>query len=273
MIRKAMGEEFWLIPQVEHARLAGEVARRFGNERFARPDLWEETVEAISIHDGGWPLHDEKPTLNKDGLPVDVFETPLDVALRVWEEGVQRAGAKSPYTQLLVSLHVLGLSGYAAENLHTPKEMFTINQFQQRQVERQEELRRKVGLRTDLAVKLGLAAKSQDAGEQRLFFHHMLMQVSDRISLGLCCTELVFPDIEGVPERPGGARVDLMLVRTSPTSLSVTPWPFEEESIELSVACRRVPNRRYSTDKEFQQVFAQSPTGRLAMRIGVKQNL
>ena len=45
---------------------------------FARTRLLalENTITGISLHDCGWPIHDERPTLNPDRIPLDVFESP-----------------------------------------------------------------------------------------------------------------------------------------------------------------------------------------------------
>src|SRR3954471_14996863 len=69
MIRRHVGEEFFLIAQDDHAKLAGELARHFGNDRFARPEPQNEVIAGVSLHDAGWPLHDDEPTLNAGGLP------------------------------------------------------------------------------------------------------------------------------------------------------------------------------------------------------------
>src|SRR5687767_3900368 len=129
MIRKHVGEFFYLFRQDDHARLSGELAEHYGNKWFARPEPAAEVIAAVGLHDCGWPLHDDRPTLNKEGLPVDVFETPLAIALEVWREGVERVKTFSPYTQLMVSLHVLGLSGFAAGHARDRLEQFELNKF------------------------------------------------------------------------------------------------------------------------------------------------
>src|SRR5205823_9167662 len=137
MIRREMGSSFLLIAQDDHARLSGELARHYGNRFFAKAEPFEETIRAVALHDCGWPLHDDRPTLNKDGLPLDVFETPLDIAIYVWQAGVEAVANENVYTQLLVSLHVLGLSGFAAARQHDRREQFELNKFQHRQIEKQ----------------------------------------------------------------------------------------------------------------------------------------
>src|SRR6266699_1809983 len=133
MIRRRVGDSFFLFAQDDHARWCGELAGHYGNKHFSRPEPFEKTVRAVALHDCGWPLHDRRPTLNKDGLPLHVVETPLKIALEIWTAGVEAVAAEEAYTQLLVSLHVMGLSGFAAQNVHDRMEMFELNKFQQRQ--------------------------------------------------------------------------------------------------------------------------------------------
>src|SRR5258705_12481122 len=114
MIRRRVGDWYFLFAQHDHAHWCGELAARYGNKNFDRAEPFQQSVRAVGLHDCGWPIHDQRPTLNKQGLPLHVFETPLNVALEVWQAGVERVADEEPYTQLLVSLHVMGLSGFAA---------------------------------------------------------------------------------------------------------------------------------------------------------------
>ena len=114
MIRHRRGDHFFLITQHDHAQLSGRFAERVGNGDFVRPEPFRETVDGVALHDCGWPLHDDKaPTLNSEGLPLHVLESPMPVATRVWSESARLAAEHHPYTGLLVSLHVLALSTFA----------------------------------------------------------------------------------------------------------------------------------------------------------------
>ncbi|HEY8666580.1 MAG TPA: DUF3891 family protein, partial [Tepidisphaeraceae bacterium] len=191
MIRRETADEFWLITQHDHALLAGEVARHVGNGRFRRPDRFDEVIQGISLHDSGWPLHDDEPTLNAMHLPLDVFETPREVGLQVWRASADRAQQANPYAGLLTSLHALSLSFYATGpspftnekfDLSTPQAKFAINKFQHHEVQRQEALRAELGLRNDLPRKFGLS-EAADPRERELVFHFRLLQAMDKISL------------------------------------------------------------------------------------------
>src|SRR5918996_3103727 len=97
MIRRDADGEFLLIAQHDHALVAGVLAEHFGNQRFAQPEPRDATIRGVSLHDSGWPLHDDEPTINPRGLPSDVFETTRPVALKVWTASADRAAAEDPY--------------------------------------------------------------------------------------------------------------------------------------------------------------------------------
>jgi hypothetical protein len=267
MIRRDMGQSFFLFAQDDHARLSGELARHYGNRFFAKPVPPEETIRAVGLHDCGWPLHDANPTLNKDGLPLDVFETPLEIAIEVWQAGVEKVADEAAYTQLLVSLHVMGLSGFAAARQHDRREQFELNKFQHRQIETQMELRRKLGMPLDVPLRLGLAVKTDLADEEKLRRNHNIVQTMDRISLGLCCTDLVFEKIEGIVPRPGAAAVTLNFVRADDFALRVEPWPFDVERIELEMAYRTVPAAKYDDVEEFRAMYGRAEQMRMKMTV------
>src|SRR5437588_10612865 len=104
MIRYSRGDECLLITQHDHALISGMLAARWGNEQFMIPEPRQEILTGISLHDAGWPLHDDWPTLNAQGIPLHVFETPPATSVPVWNESVSRAVREGPYAGLLVSL-------------------------------------------------------------------------------------------------------------------------------------------------------------------------
>lgn len=267
MIRRHLGDRFLLFSQHDHAQLSGELARHYGNRDFTPPDPLEVTVRAVARHDCGWPLHDELPTLNKDSLPLDVFETPLDVAIGVWQAGVERVANETLYTQLLVSLHVLGLSGFAAARQHDRREQFELNKFQHGQVEKQVALRKQLGMALDVPLRLGLAVRSDLPQEEQLRRNHNIVQTMDRISLGLCCTELMFEKIDGIVPRPGAPALTLNFQRSDDFALRVTPWPFDREAIELEIPYRAVAAGKYDDAEEFRAAYAGAEQMRMKMTV------
>ena len=266
MIRHRLGDDFVLITQNDHAQLSGRLAERVGNKLFAAPTPYHETVDGVALHDCGWPLHDDKPTLNAQGQPLHVLESPMSVAVRVWGESVRRASEKNPYSGLLVSLHVLALSSLAQTRDPTPHErfkdardLFELNKFQHKQVEIQQTLRKTLDLRTDVPLQLGLSPRGTGAREDLLLFGYHLLKLTDRISLDACSGEDLFETVEDVCPRPGGDPLTLRIKHPAHFQLTVDPWPFDQPVLAFDVPSRRVPAQKYGSDAEFHRDYFAAP--------------
>ena len=268
MIRRDAGDDWLLITQVDHAALAGEIGRHFGNDLFARPQPRDDAVAAFSLHDAGWPLHDDNPTLNPHGQPLHVFESTLDIGLPIWTASADRAAqAAGPYAGLLVSLHSLLLSTLFSRHLGSPdlpfgernRQQFLLNKFQHREIERQENLRKQLGLRTDVPLQYGLADPGTNAAEDNLRYNFRLLQAADRISLTLCCNGLLFPQIEEIHPRPGLPPINLQLRRASEDLVTISPWPCDTNELRFRVPARRLAKHAFSNEAEFQSAYAAAP--------------
>jgi hypothetical protein len=274
MIRRKQGGEFLLIAQDDHARLSGWLAGHLGNARFAGPQPREETIRGIALHDCGWPLQDRAPTLNKQKLPLHVFETPLPLAVQVWSESARVAAEAGPWAGLLVSLHVFHLSAMGQKQDVTPLEryenrqdLFLLNRFQQEQIELEEELRTKLEMRTDLPLRLGLAKLGVDPQEDLLRFNFRLLQAMDRISLDLACSEHVFAALETVHPRPGEPPIDIKIAHPAAGQMTLDPWPFDVDVLENEMPCKRLPGGPYESEEAFREAYVAAPTEAFAVKV------
>jgi hypothetical protein len=78
------------VTQPAHARLSGELARHWGNERFA--PLSETVRIAAALHDIGWLDWERDPDFDPDeGLPRVFSRVPVAVHTELWSGGVDRA--------------------------------------------------------------------------------------------------------------------------------------------------------------------------------------
>lgn len=264
MIRHRTGDAFILITQHDHALLSGRMAEDLSGEPIRRPAPG--AIQGIALHDCGWPLHDDEPTLNRDGVPLHVFETPPAIATRVWSASASRAANKDAYCGLLVSLHVLNLSVMSASAHRLPHDVFEINKFQHRQIELQEQLRLKLGMRIDLPLTQGLAQPGENEREDALLFDFHLLRAMDALSLALCCSEKLFVSLDNVLPAPGAAPIALKLDRPGEFAVTLDPWPFESDPLELAVPCRRVPAKSYADDREFREIYANAPVETVQVR-------
>lgn len=265
MIRRLAGEQFWLVSQNDHARFAGVIAACIGGQ-FALPDPREAVLDAVSSHDAGWPSHDDAPTLNSKGQPLNVFEISMGLATKVWASSAERAKAKGFYTALLVSIHQLHLSHYATQDGPFPHErakssadQFTLNKFQHQQVELQESLRRELQLRTDLPLHFGLAARGTGPAEDALSYHYGLLSLCDRLSLQLCMGRLLFPQMDDVSPAPGAEPVKMTTQMIDDHTVSVDPWPFATGPFDVKVPYRAVSGKPFANEAALRAAYQKSP--------------
>lgn len=258
MFRRREGDQFVLVTQVAHARLAAVLAEHVGNRRWATPQPREGTLMGIEMHDAGWPMHDEAATINPDGLPTHAFEMRWQTVLPIWAESTRRAAAADPYAGLLVSLHGLALSAFMfKQDAHRPAhQTFAINKFQHEQIEIQELLRRRLSMRTDGALSLGLAPRGRSIEEDWLLFNFRLLQMTDQLSVNICFDELKLPVLENVYMQPGKARNSLKVSRGRAGEFGVEPWPFDAEELRLELAVCRVKAKVYESDAELRGAIA-----------------
>lgn len=266
VIRNDRGDHFLLFTQHDHAILAGELAGQIGNARFDGPDPRASTLVGVSMHDAGWPLHDDHPTLNAAGHPLHVMEISASVATEVWRASADRAEAADPYAGLLVSLHVFTLSSLAVlKNLSSADkdaaryDKFLMNQFQQNEIERQERLRPLFGLRNDLPRHIGLADPGEDREEDRLRFNFGWLRAMDGISLELCTGRKVFDRLPEVYPRIGPQGVELSMIHLEPDVARIDPWPFGSSELRLALPARRLPKTAFTSDEQFRQAYASQP--------------
>ena len=93
-------------PFHSHAWLSGQMARAWGNRRFAAPMPYDEVCLAAGHHDIGWLDWEMRPALDaRTGLPQEFFRVPPKLHIALWREGVRRARVFGRYPALLVSLH------------------------------------------------------------------------------------------------------------------------------------------------------------------------
>ena len=265
MIRRDAGHDCLLITQTDHAALAETLAGHFGNSRFSKPARVNVVVKAIGLHDAGWPVHDDQPTLNDRGYPLDVFETGRELAMKAWAASAERAAQVDPYAGLLVSLHSLALSIHSApapvskdESFDVGKmhEQFAVNKFQHRELERQEELRRQLGFDATIPLKHGLADAKASPQEDQLRFDFRLLQAMDLISLCLCCSKWPASQTNELLRSPTASPMMLRLTKSLDGVVHVGPWPFDIRRIDLTVPCRRIAAKRFGSVEEFRDLYA-----------------
>lgn len=99
-----------VVLQKDHADLAAQMAKAFGNEDFA-PLEPRALMEFLALnHDRGWDEADGVMGRNPStGLPYSLVQTPLDLLLETGPRSIHFNAEHHPYCGLLAAMHVWGL--------------------------------------------------------------------------------------------------------------------------------------------------------------------
>ena len=202
MIVRERPDSFLLFGQHEHARVAGEFARRWRE----RPSPFEPTVYATANHDLAWREPDREVLWNEEkDRPYNFMDYPLQLKLPAQKWGIDQVEGHDPYAGCLCSMH------YARFLLDAERQEEV--EFRDGEFERQRRLEE------------GMSEEERDNLERNFQF----LRVCDGISLFLCLNEPGGED--NPPPYPGGFGFDgtrFGLVWEDDRTLSLDPNPFSE---------------------------------------------
>lgn len=252
MIVLSRGGRLLLVRQLDHAALAGDAAAAWGNAGFERPDPAGAVVLAASRHDEGWREWDDQLRFDPARKqPLSFLDVGIDDFVSLYARGIQRIADLDPYAGLLASMHgtgnVCGRWGMQRGIRLTAYDEATWPAVIERYVLEQEALQSRVKLRL-----LGLNPTGRrSVFERRLWANYELLQAWDRLSLFLCRSDprlLAEAELGQVPVTLEGRDTEALGVRASGDySATVVPWPFGQDTVQLSVPVRSIPERPYET--------------------------
>ena len=234
VLRELGGDAVLCIGQPAHAWLSGQLAAAWGNGLFPEPRPREEVCLAATQHDLGMAAWDADPELNPEtGWPMSFLEMPVETHLRLWSVAPRLGLAQSRWVALLVSMHGAYLYGSRAEQPG-------VDEFLEAQRAFQDELRRSLGV-------------SEEEAER----NQRLLAAWDWMSLVLCRDDL--------PATVEAGRA-LRLERVGEGMVSVAPWPFRLDEVEVGVDARRREGR-FEDRAAMGEALRASAWERLALRL------
>jgi uncharacterized protein DUF3891 len=257
MIIQDQGDHLIIIRQTDHAVLSGFFARELGNELFSKPEPLESFRLAATEHDNGWEEWELQPRIDPvTFLPYSFMSVPTEEHIALYQRGIERVVKADRYAGLLVSMHCANLydrtaatmPGFSAKYVKS-QEAPLVNDVLQRL--RLQQLRLKVDLRANPATKEFTNEKWLLANAQRL-------EAVDRLSLYICLAPLEPATIDAVPTDYRGNEVDWELQPEESNSVTLEPYPFRRDPLEISILARRIPKRRYADHTDFQKTLAQA---------------
>ena len=258
MIIQEHGDQLILIRQTDHAVLSGFFARSLGSQFFSRPEPFESFCLAAAEHDNGWNEWELLPGIDpKTFTPYNFMSIPTEEHIALYQRGIERVVKVDHYAGLLVSMHCSGLydraratmPGFSAKYVKS-NEAHLVTDFLQRL--RLQQLRLKVDLRADPLMKAYSDDRALQANLQRL-------EALDRLSLYFCLAPLDGSTIDAVPVNGNGSEADWDLQPAGNNLVTVKPYPFVKDPLQISILARRIPRRPYTEENEFQKILAQAP--------------
>jgi hypothetical protein len=271
MLRYRTEEGWFLLTHPEHARIAGEFAKAWGNGLFRAPFPREDVLAGIRRHDDGWSARDVKPLLTREGKPsafgVDLvgkysaFEE-IDLAdyLGVRGRAMEVVAADNPYAAILISMHTCNLlTVHADRSTIRPSDLPLLDAFLERQEERQGELR--------LHCAVSGRYRDQDLTAQTLLENFRLLQACDNMSL-MSCVDYGGPAtlLHPLPLTEGGTS-EVTVTRIGVRRFRLAPWPFSVERLEVPVSGRRVVGERFGNVAEIESQFLSAPIETLSITL------
>ncbi|QEC47597.1 DUF3891 family protein [Baekduia soli] len=222
--------------QASHAWISGQLARAWGNARFAAPEPFEEVCLGAEQHDVGMTLWDLEPQRHPGtGLPRQFFEMDRRTHLALWTEAPRRMLTQSRYAALLVSLHGTGLYERVLPDTPDPDVAAAIQAY----------------LDGQRALQAGLAAEV-GADPAQLRRNQALVAVWDELSLVLC-RRVGAHTVGGVPIR-GDARTDIA-VHDRGDHVVLDPWPLGPPELTVQAEGRRLTGT-FADDAALQAALA-----------------
>ncbi|MFS4418222.1 DUF3891 family protein [Maribacter sp. 2307ULW6-5] len=229
MIVRNTNQGWHVVYQAAHGLLAGTIAHHL--KREMRPKAWMETWVAVTEHDDHQLDFNEKDYLSQLGTPIDFMENqvPKEKAVERARRIYHRSRAKSAWTALMVYLHLDFLYG---DMDHQGMRSFL------------DSLKETVHPVCDL---YGASPEEAKAAYQ-------LVRFCDRLSLILCQ--------EQVPGRGRALEINAALSKKTSIvmelengDLTVAPWCFERDRVELSVEFRVLRQATFEGNKALQKAL------------------
>ncbi|WGJ13510.1 DUF3891 family protein [Methylocapsa sp. D3K7] len=246
MLLRTDGLDVIAIPQPSHAWLSGQLARAWGNDRFAAPVPNEDVCLAAELHDIGWLAWEEAPVLEAgSGLPMPFSKVPPQTHIGLWREGVRRARTFGRYPALLVTLHADTIyARYFDVAKASPEDAEAVRAFLDDQHDVQARLA--ASLRADPEY-------GEQASPENITRNQRLIAALDWMSLAICWGVESDQKIPDVPTE-GEGKTELSLRFRDRQNLILEPWPFHQTSIAVRAEGKRLRGR-FSTQKELQQAL------------------
>jgi hypothetical protein len=257
MILQPRGDRLLIIRQTDHAALAGEFARHWGNDVFTLPEPQESLRIAAEHHDDGWLFREAASHLDPaTRRPYQFTDLPVADHLGFYRQGVASVLKRDGYAGLLVCMHLAGI--YQRRLDHATEDGPTLRRILGELKDQQRMLREELHT-------IGFAPRALQDGP--LLANYRLLQIFDCLSLYFC-TAPPRPVVLGpVPLDSRGRETEIALTPDEGHTVVLNPYPFDVPELRVGVPAAVVEDRPYHDDDNFRAALAAAPVEQLAFAL------
>ncbi len=247
------GKPNFVIEQVDHCRMSGQLAEAFGNDTFSAPVPHDLLTYIVAHHDEGWDsvdaLREQSPTT---GLPHHLTQTPLPYLVKTSKASPDFNEAHHAFCGLLSSMHTYGLfngryglSDFIFIDKIAPENKAAVTEMLNAELERQ------ARLKAQLSSKAESAAWMEEAA---LMNNYKLLQFFDTLSLYFHMTHVENRGETKFLHVPDGKGTDHALtIKPVGDAYALAPFPFKGNEVTVSVEGRYITAQPQGTD--FKPIF------------------
>ncbi len=251
MIRAETDQDWILITHPDHAKLAGEFADAWGNDRFAPPEPFAPIRHAVYHHDDGWLARDANPSLTPAGKPeaftrdlVGAYsafeEIDLPAYLGVRAEATAAVAQADPLAAVIVSMHTVNLLTEQADlDSIRPEHREVHASFLAAQRDWQQTT---------------IAAHAADPRAMQRGFE--FLQCCDNLSLIVCSG---YDEPRELRHRHPDRAGDLHTLTCTPVAAHtwrIAPWPFVEPELSFTLPRRTLAKSAVTDLASYRAAFA-----------------
>jgi hypothetical protein len=238
MIVNLQNEGWEIIYHRAHALLAAQLAGHWDRDRS--PQRLYETIAAISHHDDlekEW----EGNELTSAGAPLD-FMLEQETHLQLYRQHIEASLYRGRWVALLTSMHLSFLSEPQRDEIQGMKEFLDEQQ----------------ALQTEWCEALGVSPEQAQSA-------YNFMRWCDRLSLILCQRQIPAAGrkLEVTPGPDGEA---YYIFQQDSDCLSLSPWAFEEDVVEVEVEASYLSQLKYSSNQELTLALKEAPRQQLTWK-------
>lgn len=218
---------WYIIAQRSHGLLAAQICAQW--KKSQQPQRWVETLIATAEHDDAHHEMEQEDLLEGTGGPKNFKAIPFEEAY--CEKLLNLALSKGRYIALLISRHIQFLY---EKNPHAKSYCRDIREREKKWIEE-------------------ARTTSEDIDKS-----YQLLEFCDALSL-LICQQAVQPENRKIEISKGPDGKSYQLSSNDNQQLTVSPWPFEEDTFAVTYESRLLKQLTFRDPEEFKKLFLSTP--------------